>query len=114
LWAKCQNHKETIALVQTDLNTVIGCYCPDKWENTERIEDSCGWDVNKKIISGCPFLFYCLDNQIQIIRHRDDRIQTMSSNKDWLIEICNGLHICANKKSEAYADEGWFVHPQNT
>ncbi len=34
LWAKCQNQKETIALVQTDLNSVIGCYCPDKWEKT--------------------------------------------------------------------------------
>ena len=43
LWAKCQNHKETIALVQTDLNSVIGCYCPEKWENTTEMKMSVGW-----------------------------------------------------------------------
>ncbi len=34
LWAKCQNYKETITLIKTDLNSVIGCYCPDRWEDT--------------------------------------------------------------------------------
>jgi hypothetical protein len=42
LWAKCQNHKKTIALVQTDLNSVIGCYCPEKWENTKGMKNSYG------------------------------------------------------------------------
>jgi len=34
LWTKCQNQKETIALFLTNLNSVIGCYCPEKWEDT--------------------------------------------------------------------------------
>ena len=28
---KCLNKKETLLLVQTDLNSVIGGYCPDQW-----------------------------------------------------------------------------------
>jgi len=34
LWTKCKNHNETITLIQTDLNSVIGCYCPDQWKDT--------------------------------------------------------------------------------
>jgi hypothetical protein len=38
LWNKCQNHKETIALFLTDLNSVIGCYSPEKWEDTTNMK----------------------------------------------------------------------------
>jgi len=31
LWEKCLGHNETIALVQTNFNTVIGGYNPDQW-----------------------------------------------------------------------------------
>ena len=31
---KCIDQKETIILIKTDLNSVIGGYCPDKWEDT--------------------------------------------------------------------------------
>ncbi len=34
LWEKCVSHEETIVLVQTDKNSVIGGYCPDQWEDT--------------------------------------------------------------------------------
>ena len=34
LWTKCQKHNETITFVQTDLESVIGFYSPQKWENT--------------------------------------------------------------------------------
>ena len=63
-WTKCQNHNDTIVLVQTDLNSVIGCFCPDKWENTEGKKDSDGDPGYKDIVLGKPFLFYCLDNKI--------------------------------------------------
>ena len=33
-WEKCLGQKETIVLVQTDKNSVIGGYCPEKWEDT--------------------------------------------------------------------------------
>jgi hypothetical protein len=34
LWQKCMGYKETIVLVKTDQNSVIGGYCPDQWEDT--------------------------------------------------------------------------------
>ena len=63
---------ETITLVKTNINTVIGFYCPDKWEDTSGKKDSKGSSGWKDIKLGAPFLFYCLANQIQIIKHRDD------------------------------------------
>ena len=39
LWTKCQSHKETMTLVKTDYNSVIGFYCPEKWEDTESKKD---------------------------------------------------------------------------
>jgi hypothetical protein len=33
-YEKCLGQKETIVLVQTDKNSVIGGYCPEKWEDT--------------------------------------------------------------------------------
>ena len=56
LYVKCKNHSENIALVSTDLNSVIGCYCLDKWEDTTDKKD------HKDIVSGRPFLFYSKDN----------------------------------------------------
>jgi len=62
LWEKCLNQNETITLVQTDLNSVIGGYMPDRWENTTGMTCSgrVGWC--KDITSGLPFLFYFLDD----------------------------------------------------
>ena len=60
----------------------------------------------KDIFSCMPFLFYCLDNQIEIMEHRDDKIPIMRSDKDWLVGFGGGLWINAdkNKKSSAYAN----------
>ena len=80
-WKKCLGQKETIFLVKTDLNSVIGCYCPDQWEDTtdkKGSEGELGW---KDVVSGKPFLFYFLADQIEIIKHRDDRIPIIRSNK---------------------------------
>ena len=38
LWKKCENHNETITLVQTDFNSVIGFYCSEKFENTTNMK----------------------------------------------------------------------------
>ncbi len=110
LWANCKNHKETIVLVQTDLNSVIGCYCPEKWENTTEMKSSFGCPGYKDITSDKPFLFYCLDNQIQIIKHKDRQIPRIGSNKDFLMVIGGGLYIYADKniKSAACADKKYF------
>ena len=72
-------------LVQTDKNSVIGGYMPEEWEDTtdkERDIPSC-----KNIFSGTPFLFFFLDDQIQIIKHADKETPTMRSDKDWLMVI---------------------------
>ena len=71
---KCLGQKETIVLVQTDHNSVIGGYCPDQWEDTTEMKNSEGDPGCKDIVSGSPFLFYWVNDQIEIIRHRDDRI----------------------------------------
>ena len=47
---KCQNHNETISLVQTDKNTVIGFYCSEKLEDTTNMRDSRGYKGYKNIL----------------------------------------------------------------
>ncbi len=82
---KCIDQKETIVLVQTNKNSVIGGYCPDQWEDTTGKKCSGVWPDCKDITSGKPFLFYLVNDQIQIIKHRNDEIPTMGSNKDYLM-----------------------------
>ncbi len=79
-YEKCLGQKETIVLVQTDQNSVIGGYMPDQWEKTTYEKCSVGWPGYKDIVSGKPFLFYFLDDKIQIIKHRDDQIPSMRSD----------------------------------
>ena len=64
-------------------------------------------------MSGSPFLFYWVNDQIQIIKNTDDRLPFMKSNKDYLIGFGNGLWIRAdqNKLSEAGARNDLWVHP---
>ena len=99
-------------LVKTDFNSVIGGYCPDQWEDTSDKKCSDGYS-GKDIVSGKPFLFYWLNDQIQIIKHTDDLIPFMKSDKDWLVVFGGGLTIFAdkNKKSIARAWNNYFVHP---
>ncbi len=54
-----------------------------------------------------------MNDKIKIIKHRDDQIPIMRSNKDWLMKFGNGLVINAdqNKESEAYAYNNFWVHP---
>ena len=76
-----------MTLVKTTDEKVIGFYCPDKWENTIGLKSSsCNLNY-KDIIGGNPFLFYCLDNQILIIKQKDDKIPTMISGNDWLWDL---------------------------
>ena len=77
LWQKCIGYKETIFLVKTDKDSVIGGYCPDQWEDTTGKKNSYGWADYKDIVSGKPFLFYWVNGQIQIIKHRDHQIPFM-------------------------------------
>jgi hypothetical protein len=71
-WEKCLGQKETIVLVQTDKNSVIGGYCPDQWEDTTGKKTSYGSLGWKNIVLGKPFLFYWVNDEIQIIKYRDD------------------------------------------
>ena len=84
-WQKCIGHKETIVLVKTDKDSVIGGYCPDQWEDTTGKKGSDGYSGYKDIVSGKPFLFYWVNGQIQIMKHTDDKIPFMGSNEDWLM-----------------------------
>jgi hypothetical protein len=104
-WEKCLGYKETIVLVKTDKDSVIGGYCPDQWEDTTDKKKSNGDSGYKDIASGSPFLFYWVNGQIQIIKHTDDMIPSMQSNKVWLMGFGDGLYIYAdqNRYSKAYA-----------
>ena len=79
-WKKCLGQKENIVLVQTNYNSVIGGYMPDQWEETDGMIDSEGNRDFKVIKSGSPFLFYWVNDEIQIIKHRDDIIPKMRSD----------------------------------
>ncbi len=116
LWQKCIGYKETIVLVQTDKNSVIGGYMPDQWKDTTDKKCSDGSEGWKDIVSGKPFLFYWVNGQIQIIKHTDDKIPYMRSNKYDLMEFGWGLRIDAdqNEDSCAYARDYYWVHPENT
>ncbi len=35
LWDNCKNHNQTISFLKTDIHSVIGFYCPDKFEETK-------------------------------------------------------------------------------
>ncbi len=87
IWQKCLGYKETIVLVKTDKNSVIGGYMPDQWEDTTDKKSLYGCPGWKEIVSGKPFLFYWVNGQIQIIKHRDDYIPIMRSDEDCLMEF---------------------------
>ncbi len=70
---------------------------PDQWEDTTGMKDSNGYSNSKDITSGSPFLFYWVNGEIQIIKHRNDKIPSMRSNKDWLMVIGYGLYIDADQ-----------------
>ncbi len=103
LQTKCLGQNETIVLAQTDLNSVIGGYMPEQWEYTN----------GKAIKSGKPFLFYWVNDQIQIIKHRNDTIPVMASDKDLLMCFGYGLAITTdpNVDSLANAADRYWVHP---
>jgi len=92
LWEKCLGHNETIVLVQTNFNSVIGGYMPDQWENTT-VSNSSWSNYTKNITSGSPFLFYWVNDKIEIIKHRDDVIPYMGSNEHDLMIFGDGLTI---------------------
>ncbi len=98
---KCLGQQETIVLVKTDKNSVIGAYMPDQWEDTTDKKGSDGCKGFKDIVSGKPFLFYWVNGQIQIIKHRDDDIPFMRSDKDRLMNFGNGLRINADQNTES-------------
>ena len=82
-------------LVLTDRNSVIGGYCPDEWECTTGAKNSRGWLDRKDVVSGWPFLFYFLDDKIEIIKHTD--VPSMRSDKDWLMVLGGGFMLIKMK-----------------
>ncbi len=54
-----------------------------------------------------------MNDEIQIIKHRDDQIRHMRSDKIWLMRFGWGLKINAdqNIQSEAWAWNKYWVHP---
>ena len=35
LWDNCKNYNQTITFLKTDIDSIIGFYCPDKFEETK-------------------------------------------------------------------------------
>jgi len=69
----------------------------------------------KNIESGLPFLFYWVNDEIEIIRHRNDRTPVMGSDEVSLLWFGNGLDFRTDKNKEmAWADYNTWVHPKNT
>jgi hypothetical protein len=112
-WEKTKYQNGTIALVSTNFDSVIGGYNPDQWEDTTGMENHIGWKGWKDITSGSPFLFYWVSDEIQVIKHRAG-IPTMKSDKNILMLFGLGLSIGADQNSFAYADDYYWVYPQNT
>jgi hypothetical protein len=84
---------------------VIGGYNPDQWEDTDDKKSSEGFSCSKDITSGSPFLFYWVNGQIQIIKHRDDAVPFMYSDEYYLMGFGKGLEIDTRQYgiSKAYA-----------
>jgi hypothetical protein len=70
---------------------------PDQWEDTTGKKNSRGSSGWKDITSGLSFLFYWVNGQIQIMKHKNDQIPSMGSNKDWLMGFGCGLAINADQ-----------------
>ena len=34
LWGRCRGYNKSITLIKTDLDSIIGYFCPDTWKNT--------------------------------------------------------------------------------
>ncbi len=66
---------------------------PDQWEDTTDKKNSKDWSGRKDITSGSPFLFHWVNDEIEITKHRDNKIPFMGSDKDWLMLFGNGLYI---------------------
>ena len=86
---------------------------PEQWEDTEDMKSSSIYNDSKDITSGLPFLFYWVNDQIEIIKHRDERIPVMGSDEDCLMVFGGGLEINVdqNKESSAWALNDYWVHP---
>ena len=58
-------------------------------------------------------MFYCFDKKIEIIKHRDDCIPSIKSDKYWLMIINNGIEIDSDRmlRSNAVADQEYFQWP---
>ena len=89
--------------MQTNFNFVIGGYNPDRWEDTTGKKNYFGMTNYKDIVTGKPFLFYWVDDQIEIIKHKNDRIPYMRSDKFALLEFGYGLFIRADKDKASNA-----------
>ncbi len=81
--------------MQSNFDIVIGGYNPEQWEDTFDMKTSDGWFEFKYITSGSPFLFYWMKDEIEIIKHRIDKIPYMLSNKDTIMYFGAGLQINA-------------------
>ena len=84
--------------MKTDDDKVIGLYCADKWENTNKMDGE-----QKDCIGSKPFLFYCLDNKIEMITHKDDKTLSIGSNKTHLISITGEFKIYNDKDQRGVA-----------
>ena len=65
--------------------------------NTNR---SLGW---KDIENGYPILFTFLNNKLQIMKHKTDKLPSIQSDHDYLMWFYGGLRIDADRNSLSLA-----------
>ena len=58
-------------------------------------------DNCKHICTGLPFLFYWVNDKIEIIKHELGKYKYMKSDKDCLMVFGGGLAISADKNEES-------------
>ncbi len=75
---------------------------PDQWEDTTGMKDSGPQEGFKVIKSGSPFHFYWVNDEIEIIKHRDDKAPYMGFTYGFL-GFWEGLVISFDQNIESRA-----------
>lgn len=60
IWNNCYDYQETLTLIKTDHNTIIGVYCPTRIENTSeyKLDEEFFEEGWKECLGANPIFFY--------------------------------------------------------
>ena len=80
----CKNFSSTLVLFKTNHNKFIGLYSPDTWVQTPP-EKKDFTNANKTI------QFYYSDQDLKIIKDKDDKIPGMTSDETFFLGFVGGI-----------------------